>query len=83
MMQIKASLPQNHNTFSVRLYQELYLPKIRCTLNESLIMYYRVAGDFLTPVIACLEHENTDLSKTALSHVAELALLMSDGEIHI
>lgn len=46
-------------------------------------MYYRVAGDFLTPVIACLEHENTDLSKTALSHVAELALLMSDGEIHI
>ena len=49
----------------------------------TLIMYYRVAGDFLTPVIACLEHENTDLSKTALSQVAELALLMSDGEIHI
>lgn len=41
-----------------------------------------MAGDFLTPVIACLEHENTDLSKSALSYVAELALLMIEGKMN-
>lgn len=40
---------------------------------------HRVTADFLTPVISCLEHDNTDLCNTALSHVAELALLMCEG----
>ncbi|XP_067931599.1 integrator complex subunit 1-like [Watersipora subatra] len=40
----------------------------------------RVAGDFLTPVVACLDHENADVSNTALSHVADLALVMSEGD---
>lgn len=38
-----------------------------------------MAGDFLTPVISCLHHDNADVSNAALAHVADLALLMSEG----